>query len=63
VETFRKADWIDVTLGLFTYGFDKKTISTYRKSLPDLGFHLFLVKQITKNLLKHPLNPLPMFTR
>lgn len=61
VETFRKADWIDVSLGLLTFGADRKTIRTNRRILPNLGFHLFLVKQISKNFLRHPLNPLPMF--
>jgi len=63
VEAFRKADFIDVSLGLFTYGFDKKTISVNRKIFPNAGFHVFLVKRITKNLFRHPLNPLPMFTK
>ena len=63
VETFRKADWIDVTLGLITYGYDRKKINLNRKQIPNRGFHLFLVKRITANWLKHPLNPLPMFTK
>ncbi len=63
VESFRKADWIDVTLGLFTYGYNKKLISTNREQIPNRGFHLFLLKRITTNWLKHPLNPLPMFTK
>lgn len=63
VETFRKADWIDVTLGLITFGFDKENIRINRRALPNLGFHAFLIKNISKNLLKHPLHPLPMFKR
>ena len=63
VETFRKADYIDVSLGLFTYDFDKKAISINRKRFPNAGFHLFLVKRIAKNLFRHPLKPLPMFTK
>lgn len=63
VETFRKADYMDVTLGLFTYGYDKKTIADNRKRFPNAGFHFFLVKKIAKNFFRHPLNPLPMFTR
>lgn len=61
VECFRKADWIDVSLGLFTYGFDSKTIKANRRLLPNKGFHWFLVKRIFKNLPRHPLKPLPMF--
>ena len=62
-ETFRKADWIDVSLGLVSFGFDKKKIKAARRRLPNRGFHLFLIKQIIKNFFKHPLNPLPMFKK
>jgi hypothetical protein len=61
VECFRKADWIDVSLGLLTYGFDAKTLKLNRKILPNKGFHWFLIKRIGKNFLRHPLKPLPMF--
>lgn len=63
VEVFRKADWIDVSLGLLSFGADKQKISQTRKEIPNLGFHLFLIKAVTKNSVKHPLNPLPMFTK
>lgn len=63
VETFRKADWIDVSLGLLSFGGDKKTMSSYRSQYPNRGFHLFLLKQAAKNFLKHPLNPIPVFKK
>lgn len=63
VTNFRKADWIDVSLGLLTFGGDKKTIRENRKKLPNLNFHMFLVKEIFQNFLKHPFNPLPMFKK
>lgn len=63
VETFRRADWIDVSLGLMRFGTDKKSLRENRKRWPNLGFHLFLVKGTFKNLLRHPLNPLPMFRK
>ena len=63
VETFRRADWIDVSLGTITYGFDKQAIRRNRRLLPNRGFHWFLVKKIVKNWFRHPLNPLPMFRR
>ncbi|HVK48885.1 MAG TPA: HD domain-containing protein [Pseudobacter sp.] len=62
-ETFRKADWIDVSLGLLSYGGDKKTMAIYRSQFPNRGFHFFLVKQAAKNFLKHPLNPIPVFKK
>lgn len=62
-ETFRKADWIDVSLGLFSYGGDKRTMAMYRSQFPNKGFHFFLVRQAAKNFLKHPLNPIPVFKK
>lgn len=61
VEVFRKADWIDVSLGLLTFGHDRQKIKSIRKELPNSGFHWFLVKQSVRNLIKHPLDPLPVF--
>lgn len=63
VGNFRKADWIDVSLSLVTFGLDKKKIKESRRKLPNLGFHKFLIKKIVKNLFIHPLNPFPMFKK
>jgi hypothetical protein len=63
VETFRKADWIDLSLGLLTYGFNKKNINANRGEFPSLGFHIFLIKETIKSFFKHPLNPLPMYKK
>lgn len=61
IESFRKADWIDVSLGLITYGLDKQKIKANRKLLANEGFHWFLIKKIFRNFFRHPLKPLPMF--
>lgn len=61
VETFRRADWIDVSLGLITFGIDKKRLWHIRQTFPNVGFHYMLVKKILKNILIHPAHPLPMF--
>jgi hypothetical protein len=63
VENFRKADWIDVSIGVLTFGANKMEIEKNRKAYPNRGFHVFLIKKITGNLFKHPFNPLPLFTR
>jgi hypothetical protein len=63
VENFRKADWIDVSLGLKTFGSDKKKIKKIRRVLPNKGFHWFLIRQITKNFFRYPLKPFPMFKK
>jgi len=62
-ETFRKADWIDVSLGWLGFGFDKRIIKETRKKLPNLGFHMFLIKTTIKNFFRHPLHPFPIFKR
>jgi hypothetical protein len=63
VETFRKADWMDVSLGLIHFGVSRKQLRECRRQFPTLGFHRFLLKQIARNLLVHPLHPLPMFRK
>jgi hypothetical protein len=63
VANFRKADWIDVSLGWLTFGYDRKNIDAIRSALPNKGFHIFLVRQIAKNFFRHPFNPLPMFKK
>jgi hypothetical protein len=65
VEAFRKADWIDFTLGWRTFSaIDAKYIADVRAALPNAGFHWRLMQLGTKNFLSHPLsNPLPMFRR
>jgi len=63
VETFRKADWIDVSLGIISFDANIQEVRENRRKLPNLGFHFFLIRETTKNFLSHPLNPLPMFTK
>jgi len=64
VEIFRKADWIDVSLGFLTFGVNKQAIKANQKKYPNLGFHLFLIKSTLQAFWKHPLkNSLPMFKK
>lgn len=63
VEIFRKADWVDVTLGVIAFGTDRAQIRKSFKTYPALGFHWFLIKRAFYNFLVHPLNPLPMFRK
>lgn len=63
VETFRKADWIDVTLCRKSFGINKVDYQIIVKQYPYLGFHRFLMYQALKNFIKSPLNPLPMFKK
>lgn len=63
VETFRRADWIDVSMGIISFKVGKDQIKKTTQQYPVLGFHAFLVSQTFKNLLRSPLNPLPMFKK
>jgi hypothetical protein len=63
VENFRKADWIDVSFGLISFGVDKKKIKENIRKWPTLGFHRFLVKASLKEFFRHPFNPLPMIKK
>jgi hypothetical protein len=62
-ECFRKADWIDVTLGLSTFGHPRSDFERIRRQYPSHGFHRFLFRETVLNTWRHPLNPLPMFRR
>jgi len=63
VETFRRADWIDVTKGKKLFGLPRSEYVQLKNRYPLAGFHKFLLIQTLKNFLKSPLNPLPMFKK
>lgn len=63
VEVFRKADWIDVSMGLLRFNLEKAPFIEVRTAYSVKGFHWFLVKQFLKYFIKHPLHPLPMFKK
>jgi hypothetical protein len=60
VESFRRADWIDVTRGLRRFGLPRAFIAAVDAAWPNAGFHRRLVQLTIDRLLKHPLTPLPM---
>lgn len=61
IEIFRKADWIDVSLGLLNYGLNRSEIYAVRNSIPNEGFHKFLLELLIKNFVIHPFKPFPVF--
>ncbi len=63
VEAFRKADLIDLSKGRIRFGISKETVRKNLEQYPMLGFRGIIWKAFFKNLLKHPLNPLPMFKK
>jgi hypothetical protein len=60
VESFRRADWIDVTRGVRRFGLPRTFIARVFATWPDAGFHRRLVELTIDRWWKHPLNPLPM---
>jgi len=59
-EPFRRADWIDVTRGLRTFGLSRVAINEVFAVWPSAGFHRRLVELSFERLRTHPLSPLPM---
>ena len=60
VEPFRRADWVDVSHGLFSFGLPRAFLRQVFATWPDAGFHKRLVQLSLKRLRTHPWNPLPM---
>ncbi|WP_377706282.1 hypothetical protein ACFMKY_18175 [Pseudomonas protegens] len=60
VEGFRRADWIDVSLGMLSFGLSRQDRRRVFAAFPDAGFHLRLVQLSARRLLTRPWNPLPM---
>lgn len=60
VESFRQADWIDVTLGLLNFGLDRRFIHEILRSHPNAGFHPSLARLTFERMKTHPKDPLPM---
>jgi hypothetical protein len=60
VESFRRADWIDVSRGLRRFGLPRTFIASVVATWPNAGFHRRLAQLTIDRLWKHPLSPLPM---
>ena len=60
VEAFRRADWVDVSLGLRRFGLTGSFIRSTYEAFPSAGFHRRLVSLALTRLRSHPLDPLPM---
>ena len=63
VETFRRADYVDVSLGLLRFGLPWRFVREVQAAHPDAGFHGRLVALTARQVLRTPLCPLPMFHR
>jgi hypothetical protein len=60
VEIFRKADLVDFSLGMVTFGLPVAYINQVKAEMPNAGFHANLIRLAAKWFVKHPLNPAPM---
>lgn len=60
VETFRRGDLVDFSLGFVKCGLPKPFIKNVKKHFPNAGFHRRLVKLAGGWICKHPLNPVPV---
>lgn len=60
VEIFRRADTVDVTLGLRRFGLSLGSYRALLKEHPDVGFHRGLIRLSLRQLRRDPRHPLPM---
>jgi hypothetical protein len=60
VEAFRRADLVDVSLGLVRFGLSPQFVQAVRGALPNAGFHARLLAFTGRQFLRTPLRPLPM---
>jgi hypothetical protein len=59
-ESFRRADWIDVSRGFRRFGLPRPFIASVIDTWPSAGFHRRLVTLTIDRFKRHPLSPLPM---
>jgi hypothetical protein len=60
VELFRRADLVDLSLGVARSGLPAGLVRSVKAAYPDAGFHARLLSLAAKQFLKSPLRPLPM---
>ena len=59
VELFRKGDLVDFSLGVFTFGIPRSYTRQVKATLPNNGFHKFLMKGAREWFSKHPFSAPP----
>lgn len=60
VESFRRADLVDLSLNHIRFGLKRSDLRALNQRYPYMGFHRFIFGQIVKNVLRHSLRPLPI---
>ncbi len=62
-EPFRRADLIDLSLGVIRFGLPKKFYSDLKAEFPTLGFHSLIYKKVFRFALQNLRNPFPMLKK
>jgi predicted metal-dependent HD superfamily phosphohydrolase len=60
VETFRRSDLVDLSLGLLKFDLPADVVRRVRSEFPNAGFHLRLLQLTAKRFRHHPLSPVPV---
>jgi hypothetical protein len=60
VESFRRADWVDVSHGALSFGLPRAALREIFAQWPDAGFHKRLVQLTLARVRTNPLSPLPV---
>ena len=60
VEPFRRADLVDLSVGLIRSGIDTHFLHAVKTAFPNAGFHARLTMLSARQLIRSPLRPLPM---
>lgn len=60
IEPFRRADWIDVSLGVLTFGLQRARVREILARWPNHGFHKRLAQLTFTRLRSHPFSPIPV---
>jgi hypothetical protein len=61
VETFRRADWADFSLGFIRANLPRDLFREINVVFPNAGFHEMLFRLALKRIRQHPFSPAPMF--
>ena len=60
IEPFRRADWIDVSRGVLSFGLPRTLLREIFARWPNAGFHKRLLKLTLREARAHPSRPIPV---
>lgn len=60
VEAFRRADFVDFSLGALRFGLPRSAVRQVKAQYPNAGFHRALVRMASRWIIRHPFRPVPM---